>query len=124
VITSAQREQQELATFHLERGRRLFQKEQDREAMAELRRVVYLSPYEAEAHLLIGKIHLRGGLPGDAIEALKISIWSQDTAAARVALGEAYLKAGNNAAAREQAERALALTPDSAEAKQLLARIK
>ncbi len=124
VITSAQREQQELAAFHLERGRRLFQKEQDREAMAELRRVVYLSPYEAEAHLLIGKIHLRGGLPGDAIDALKISIWSQETAAARVALGEAYLKAGNNAAAREQAERALTLTPDSAEAKQLLTRIK
>src|SRR5688500_6557964 len=111
--TSAQREQQELATFHLDRGRRFFQKEQDREAMAELRRVVYLSPYEAEAHLLIGRIHLRGGLPGDAIDALKISIWSQETAAARVVLGEAYLKAGNMAAAREQAERALALSPDA-----------
>ena len=123
-VMSAQREQQELATFHLDRGRRFFQKEQDREAMAELRRVVYLSPYEAEAHLLIGKIHLRGGLPGDAIDALKISIWSQETAAARVTLGEAYLKAGNSAAAKEQAERALTLSPDSAEAKQLLSRIK
>jgi Tfp pilus assembly protein PilF/TolB-like protein len=123
-VTSAQREQQELATFHLDRGRRFFQKEQDREAMAELRRVVYLSPYEAEAHLLIGRIHLRSGLPGDAIDALKISIWSQETAAARVTLGEAYLKAGNNAAAKEQAERALTLSPDSAEAKQLLSRIK
>ena len=123
-VTSAQREQQELATFHLDRGRRFFQKEQDREAMAELRRVVYLSPYEAEAHLLIGRIHLRGGLPGDAIDALKISIWSQETAAARVALGEAYLKAGNTAAAKEQVDRALALSPDSAEAKQLLSRIK
>jgi len=36
--------------------------------MTELGRTVYLSPYEAEAHLLIGRIHLRAGRPGDAIE--------------------------------------------------------
>ena len=47
--------------------------------MAELRRAVYLSPYEAQAHLLIGRIHLRGGRPADAVDALKISIWSEDT---------------------------------------------
>ena len=56
----------------LERGRRLFEREQDREAMTELRRAVYLSPYEAPAHLLIGRIHLRAGRPDDALEALKI----------------------------------------------------
>ena len=67
-------------------GRRLFEREQDREAMAELRRAVYLSPYEAQAHLLIGRIHLRAGRAGGAIDALKISIWSEDTAAARIAL--------------------------------------
>ena len=50
------------------------------------------SPYEAQAHLLIGRIHLRAGRPHEAIDALKISIWSADTAAARVALAEAYLK--------------------------------
>jgi len=92
--------------------------------MADLRRAVYLSPYEAQAHLLIGRIHLRGGQPGDAIDALKISIWSEDTAAARVALGEAYLKAGNAAAARTEAERALELDPSSADAKRLLGTIK
>ena len=66
IVTSAQREQRELAAFHLEQGRRLFDREQDREALAELRRAVYLSPYEARAHLLIGRIHLRGGRPADA----------------------------------------------------------
>ena len=124
IVDSAQREHRELAAFHLDRGRRLFEKEQDREAMTELKRAIYLSPYEAQAHLLIGRIHLRGGRPGDAVDALKISIWSEETAAARLALGEAYLKAGNNAAARTEAERALALEPDSAEAKRLLATIK
>ena len=79
VGTSAQRDQRDLATFHLERGRRLFDREQDAEALAELRRAVYLSPYEAQAHLLIGRIYLRAGRPGDAVDALKISIWSADT---------------------------------------------
>ena len=73
IVNTAQREQRELAAFHLDRGRRLFEREEDREAMAELRRAVYLSPYEAQAHLLIGRIHLRAGRPQDAIDALKIS---------------------------------------------------
>jgi tetratricopeptide (TPR) repeat protein len=124
IVDSAQREHRELATFHLDRGRRLFEKEQDREAMVELRRAVYLSPYEAPAHLLIGRIHLRAGRPGDAIDALKISLWSEETAAAHVALAEAYLKAGNTASARTEAERALMLDPASADAKRLMATIK
>jgi tetratricopeptide (TPR) repeat protein len=120
IVNSAQREQRDLAAFHLDRGRRLFEKEQDREAMIELRRAVYLSPYAASAHLLIGRIHLRAGRPAEAIEALKISIWSEDTAAARVALAEAYIAAKNNPAARTELERALALDPASSDAKRLL----
>ena len=80
ITNSAQRDQRELATFHLDRGKRLFEREQDREAMVELRRAIYLSPYEAAAHLLMGRIHLRGGRPQDAVDALKISIWSEDSA--------------------------------------------
>jgi Tfp pilus assembly protein PilF len=124
LVNSALREQRELAMFHLEQGRKLFDREQDREAMAELRRVVYLSPYEASAHLLIARIHLRGGRAGDAIDALKISIWSEDTAAARIAMGEAYLKSGNTSAAKSEFERALVLDPQSIEAKRLLGTIK
>ena len=124
IVSLAQREQRELAAFHLEQGRRLFEREQDREALAELRRTIYLSPYEASAHLLIGRIHLRGGRPTDAIDALKISIWSEDRAESRVVLAEAYLKAGDKAAARSEAQRALALDPSSPGAKRLLAEIK
>lgn len=124
MVNSAQREQRDLASFHLERGRRLYDREQDREAMTELRRAVYLSPYESQAHLLIGRIHLRAGRARDAIDALKISIWSTDTAAARVALGEAYISVGNAEAAREALQRALALEPGNAEAKRLLTTVK
>ena len=91
--------------------------------MAELRRVVFLSPYEAQAHLLIGRIHLRGGRPREAVDALKISIWSQDNAAARVALGEAYLLLKDFTNARAEVQRALALEPDSAPAKKLQERL-
>lgn len=124
IVDPAQREQREVATFHLERGRRLYEREQDAEAMTELRRVVYLSPYEAQAHLLIGRIHLRAGRPQEAVDALKISIWSEDTAAARIALAEAYVKLENGGAAREQLERALVLDPNSADAKRMLAEMK
>ena len=124
IVTSAQREQRQLASFHLEQGRRLFEREQDREALAELRKAVYLSPYEAQAHLLIGRIHLRGGRPADAVDALKISIWSEDHAPAHVYLAEAYVKLGDNANARAEAQRALVLDPLSADAKRLLSEIK
>lgn len=124
IVNSAQREQRDLASFHLERGRRLFDREEDREAMAELRRAVYLSPYEAQAHLLMGRIHLRAGRPAEAVEALKISIWSRETIEARIALAEAYIRQQNTPAARAELEKALVLDPASVEAKRLLATLK
>jgi tetratricopeptide (TPR) repeat protein len=124
IVNAAQRDQRDLATFHLDRGRRLYDREADTEAMTELQRVVYLSPYEAQAHLLIGRIHLRAGRPQEAVNALKISIWSEDTPAARIALASAYLKLQNPGAARSELERALALDPASSEAKRMLAEIK
>jgi Tfp pilus assembly protein PilF/TolB-like protein len=124
ITNSAQRGQRELATFHLDRGRQLFDREQDREAMLELRRAIYLSPYEAAAHLLIGRIHLRAGRAADAVDALKISIWSEDSAPAHVALAQAYLSLKNTAGARGELQRALALDPASTEARRLLDTIK
>jgi tetratricopeptide (TPR) repeat protein len=123
IVNTTQRDQQEMAQFHLDRGRRLFEREQDAEALAELRRAVFLSPYEAQAHLLIGRIHLRGSRPKEAVDALKISIWSQDTAAAHVALAEAYLLLKDVPNARAEVQRALKLEPASVDARRLLDRI-
>ena len=55
---AGQRDQRAIATFHLESGRRLFEQGRDEEAIAELRRTIFLSPYESEAHLLLGRIYL------------------------------------------------------------------
>jgi len=118
-----QHDQQELAHFYLERARRLYQQENDREAAIELSRALYLSPYLADAHLLLGRIHLRNGRVREASDALKIAVWSAETAETHAALGEAYRQAHDLTAAREEAQRALALDPASKEAKELLARL-
>jgi tetratricopeptide (TPR) repeat protein len=122
--TSERRDQQELTRFYLERGRRLFQKENDREAVAELNHALYLSPYLADAHLLLGRIHLRNGRTREAIDAFKIAVWSAETPEAHAALGEAYLQAKDLPSSRAEAERALALDPASSEAKRLLDMLK
>ncbi len=120
---NGQRDQQALAQFYLERGRRLFQMEQDRQALDDLNRAIFLSPYEAEAHLLVGRIHLRNNRAREAIDAFKISLWSEETPAAHLALADAYLQMKDADAARSEADRALALDPSSADARRLLARI-
>jgi tetratricopeptide (TPR) repeat protein len=116
ILSAGQRDQEKLAVFHLDAGRRAFAREADREASDELRRALYLSPYLAEAHLLMGRLHLRGGRPGEAVEALKIAIWSEETVAAHVTLAEAFLQVQDQAAARAEIDRALAMDPTSAEA--------
>jgi Tfp pilus assembly protein PilF len=123
INATGQRDQGQLAAFHLDAGRRAFAREADSEAERELRRVLYLSPYEAEAHLLMGRIHLRSGRTQDAIQAFKIALWSQDSAAGHLALAEAYLKAQNRALAKEEVDRALALEPGSAAARALADRL-
>jgi tetratricopeptide (TPR) repeat protein/predicted hydrocarbon binding protein len=119
-----QRQQRELASFYLERGRRLVEQENDREAESELTRALYLSPYDAEAHLLLGRSYLRTGRLREAIDAFKVSIWSEDTAAARIALAEAYLEARDAGAALVEAQRALALDPSSLHARKLVERLR
>lgn len=123
LTTGAQQDQQELARFYLESGRRAYEQENDREAVAELNRALYLSPYLPDAHLLLGRIHLRNGRVHEAMDALQISLWSAETADAHAVLGEAYRQDKNLDAARAEADRALVMDPASAEAKALIARL-
>ena len=123
LVATEQRDQRELAAFHLDRGRRLFEKELDREAIAELRRAIYLAPYSSDAHLLLGRIYLRGGRPRDAIDEFTIALWSEETPAAHVALAEAWFQAKEPDQARREAERALAMDPEYGAARDLLQRL-
>jgi tetratricopeptide (TPR) repeat protein len=116
IAESGQRDQQELAAFYLDHAKRLYQQENDREAVAELDRALYLSPYLPDAHLLLGRIHLRNMRANDAVDALKISLWSAETAEAHAVLADAYLQLKELDEARAEVDRALALDPSSTEA--------
>lgn len=118
----AQRDQAAAAEFHLAQGRRLVESGRDRDAVAELQRAVYLSPYADEPHLLLGGIYRRIGRLSDAIDEFTVAIWSRESLEAHLALGDALLESGDRAGARRQAERALVLAPGSAEARALLVR--
>ena len=121
VRRSASRRQ--LAAFHLERGRRLFDQEQNREALAELRKAVYLAPYDAEPHLLIGRLYLRTGRPREAIDALRVALWSKESAAGRADARRSAAGGGRRGGRPRRGARALELEPANAEAKALLARL-
>ena len=120
-LANSQDDQEQLAAFYLDRARRLFDQERDADALAELNRVLFLSPYSAEAHLWVGRIHLRAGHPREAIDALNISIWSADSADAQAWLAEAHLLAKDVEGARAAAERALLLDASHSRARRILA---
>jgi tetratricopeptide (TPR) repeat protein len=120
---AGQRDQRQIASFHLDVARRAFESERDAEAISALQKAVYLSPYDHDAHLLLGRIYLRGGRLHDAIDALKISIWSSDTVSARLVLAEAYEKAGMVNEARSELEKLVKRDPSDVEARQRLDRL-
>jgi len=123
IVAAEQRDQRELAAFHLEAGRRAYQAERDADAIAALRRAVYLAPYESQAHLLLGRAYLRSGRLEETIDALKIAIWSEDTVASHLLLAEAYIQARDLDAARAEIQWILKADPQSADAKRLLDRL-
>jgi len=123
LASNEQRTQDELAHVYLESAKKQYEQENDRLAVGDLNRALYLSPYLAEAHLMLGRIHLRDGETKEAIDAFKIALWSAETAEAHAALGEAYRQAKDLDAARAEAQRALAIDPASADAKKLLERL-
>ncbi len=113
----------DLAAFHADRGRRLFEQRQDEEAIPELKRSLYLLQYQPEVHLLLGRIYLRSGRVTDAIDALKISLWSRDSAEAHAVLGQAYVVGKDEVGARAELKKAQQLDPNGADTKQLAARL-
>ena len=123
VANPAQRDQQQTASFHLATGRTLMAADRDREATYELRRAIYLAPYEDEPHLLLGQLYQRAGRLTEAIDEFKVALWCRETVAGRLALAAALFESGDRAGARQEVSRALVLAPGSAEAQALMRRI-
>ncbi len=122
IAPGEQRDVRELALFHLDRGRRLAEARHDLEAMEELNRSLYLQPYQADVHLLAGRLHERAGRLREAEESYRIAIWCEPSAEAHVALGELLLAQGDALGARTEANRALALDLAHVAARALLSK--
>jgi len=112
-LEGARREHADLALFHLERARRLLDEGRLVQAVDEARRAVFLTPYGAEASLLLGRILLRLDRVDDAVEALNLSLWSAETVEAHVALATALSRRGDAQGAAAEVEAALAIDPGS-----------
>ena len=123
IVAAEQRDQRDLARFHLDAGRRAYQAERDSEAISALRRAVYLAPYESAAHVLLGRVYLRGGRMEEAIAEFKIAIWSDDTVANHLALADAYVQAKDFDTARAELQWLLKADPQNVEAKRMLDRL-
>ena len=122
-MPTEQKERGDLAAFYADRGRRMFEQQQDQEAISELKRSIYLLPYQADVHLLLGRIYLRSGRVAEAIDALRISLWCRDSAEAHAVLGQAYLVGKDEAGARAELAKAQQLGPNDADTKQLAAKL-
>lgn len=116
----AAQDQAQTAAYYLERGRRLAEEVRDREAIDELRRAIYVSPYLDEPHLLLGRVLQRAGRLKEAVDEFTLALWCQETADAHAALASAQLASGKRDAARTAAQRALAIDPANVLAKAVL----
>jgi tetratricopeptide (TPR) repeat protein len=113
-------EQEQTAAYYIERGRRFADEFRDREAIDELRRAIYASPYLDQPHLLLGRVFARSGRLTDAIREFTLALWCQETAEAHASLASAQLATGKRDAARASADRALVLDPTNTLAKDVL----
>jgi tetratricopeptide (TPR) repeat protein len=124
IAAGQQRDQQQLAAFHVDTARRAFAAGRDQETIREVQRALYLTPYDVEALRLLGRAQARSGLLQEAVNAFKIAIWSAESAAAHVELGEVLLRLHDPAGALKAAERALTLAPGLPAALDLAARAR
>jgi tetratricopeptide (TPR) repeat protein len=89
-------------------------------AEEEFRAVLAAEPENAAAHRGLGEIARRQGKMDDSVKELQASLATRDSAEVRTMLAKIYLEQKKPDLARAEAEKAVKLAPNYAEAKQLL----
>lgn len=103
----------------LNKIRDLYDKGQDDEALAEIRKLLVIEPTNAEAFLLSGRINQRRGDQEAAIAALKTAIfWDPPPKMidAHILLGKIFLERGDLGEAKKYAASAMTIDPNNQEA--------
>jgi tetratricopeptide (TPR) repeat protein len=107
----------EQALGHREAGRR-------EEAIQEAQRAVYLSPYSAGARLMLARLYRDAGALEKATDEVRVVLWSAESGPAHLLLAQILVARGELGEARSHAERAIALNPDDAAAREILDQIR
>ena len=105
---------------HVRKGRQELSSGHADAAEKEFRAALAAEPANAAAHRGLGEIARNRGKMDDAVKELHASLESRDSAQVRTMLAKIYLEQKKTDLARAEAERALKLAPNYAEAKQLL----
>lgn len=105
---------------HIRRGRQELSAGQLDTAESEFRAALAADSANAYAHRGLAEVDRRHGKFDDAVKELQASLEARDSAVVRTILAKVYLDQKKFDLARTEAERALKLAPNYAEAKQLL----
>ena len=89
-------------------------------AEQEFRAALAADPKSASGHRELAEIYRRRGKLEEAVQELKLSLASRDSAAVRVVLARIYLEQKKPDLARAEVEKAVKLAPNYPEAKELL----
>jgi len=109
---------------HIRKGRQELSAGNMDAAEKEFRAVLAVEPANAAAHRGLGEIARRQGKMDDAVKELQASLATRDSAEVRTMLAKIYLEQKKPELARAEAEKALKLAPNYAEAKQLLEHLR
>jgi len=105
---------------HIRRGRQELAAGRLDTAESEFRATLSSDPANTYAHRGLGEVDRRRGKLDDASKELQASLAARDSAVVRTILARVYLDQKKFELARTEAERALALAPNYADAKELL----
>jgi tetratricopeptide (TPR) repeat protein len=105
---------------HIRRGRQELSAGNVQAAEKEFRAALAAEPSNAAAHRGLGEINRHQGKMDDAVKELQASLATRDSAEVRTILAKIYLEQKKPELARAEAEKAVKLAPNYAEAKQLL----
>jgi tetratricopeptide (TPR) repeat protein/TolB-like protein len=109
---------------HIRRGRQELSAGTLDAAETDFRAALTTDPSNAAAHQSLGEIDRRRGNLDAAVTELQASLKARDSAVVRTALARLYLEQKKPELARAEAQRALTLAPNYADAKQLLERMQ